>query len=141
MTSRPEPNADWVLVGRSSNTTYYQAGEDILIVLPDAGLKDDAVSARENVAYQTEFARARGRRIGLVVYLSTLLGQEPAARREYSELDPALFKGGALVVLHPLARAVGSFFLGLSRPRFPARLVESIDDGIAWLRTLEERRR
>lgn len=140
MKSQPELNADWLLVGRTSNTTYYQAGDDILLVLPDAGLKDTVASARENVAFQLSFARGKSAKVGLVVYLSSLVAQEPGARREYTELDPKLFSGSALVVLHPLARAVGSFFVGLSRPRFPARLVESIDEGIAWLRTLEERR-
>ncbi len=119
-------------MGRSSNTSYYLAAEDILIVLPDAGLKDDEASARENVAFQIDVAKRTGRRIGLVVYLSSLLSQDSAARKVYASLDPNLFLGSALVVANPLARAIGSFFMGLSRPKFPARLVETFEEGIAW---------
>jgi hypothetical protein len=133
MPQRPEASPAWTPIGRTSNTQYYWADDGMLIVLPDVGLKDDEASARENVAYQVALARQAGRRIGLVVYLGTLLGQDPAARRVYTELDPGLFLGSALVVASPLARAIGSFFMGLSRPKFPARLVETIDDGLRWL--------
>ena len=129
---RPAPNPAWKPVGRTSNTSYYLAAEDILIVLPDAGLKDDEASARENVAFQVSIAKRTGKRIGLVVYLTSLLSQDPAARKLYSALDPDMFLGSALVVANPLARAIGSFFMGLSRPKFPAKLVETIEDGIAW---------
>jgi hypothetical protein len=132
MAERASLHPAWTKIGRSSNTAYYQAGDDVLIVLPDAGLKDDETSARENVAFQVQFAEGLGRRVGLVVNLSSLLSQDSAARRVYSSLDPRLFRGSALVVRNPLARAIGSFFMGLSRPKFPAKLVESIDDGIAW---------
>ena len=138
MPQRPEPSPAWKSIGRTSNTSYYWAGDGMLIVLPDTGLKDDETSARENVAFQTAQARSVDRPVGLVVYLGALLGQDPAARRIYAELDPTLFLGSALVVSSPLARAIGSFFLGLSRPRFPARLVENIDDGLRWLATLRK---
>ncbi len=132
MVERASLHPAWIKVGRSSNTAYYQAGDDVLIVLPDLGLKDDERSARENVAFQVRFAQSLGRRVGLVVNLSSLHSQDSAARRIYSALDPHLFRGSALVVKSPLARAIGSFFLGLSRPKFPAKLVQSIDDGIDW---------
>jgi hypothetical protein len=136
MSNRLEPNPAWKNVGRTSNTQYYLAGVDVLIVLPDAGLKDDERSARENVAFQVAFARRLERRVGLVVYLTSLLSQDAAARKLYSALDPTLFWGSALVVANPLARAIGSFFMGLSRPKFPAKLVENIEDGIAWFATV-----
>jgi len=126
----------WKSVGRSSNTRYYLAGDDVLIVLPDAGLKDDAASAAENAALQTRLAREIGRPLGLVVYMTSLLSQDPQARKIYATMDRKLFTGSALVVSNPLARAIGSFFLGLTRPKFPAKLVVSIEEGIAWLASL-----
>lgn len=137
--SPPDPNPAWKAVGRSSNTSYYLAAEDILIVLPDVGLKDDETSAKENVAFQVDVAKRAGKRIGLVVYLSSLLSQDSAARKLYSSLDPDLFLGSALVVANPLARAIGSFFMGLSRPKFPAKLVETIEEGVAWFDTMRPR--
>ena len=136
MTALPQPDSAWKPIGRTSNTSYFLAGEDVLIVLPDAGLRDNAMSARENTSFQIEATRRAGRPLGLVVYMSSLLSQDPAARKVYASMDASLFTGSALVVANPLARAIGSFFLGLSRPKFPARLVETIEEGIAWLGTL-----
>ena len=138
MAEIPSPHADWKSVGRTSNTSYYMAGSNALIVLPDAGLKDDAASARENSAFQIDVAKRHGRPLGLVVYLTSLLGQDAEARKIYAALDKEMFSGSALVVTNPLARAIGSFFLGLSRPAFPAKLVSTIEEGIAWIATLPQ---
>jgi hypothetical protein len=35
-----------------------------------------------------------------------------------------------------LARAIGSFFLGLARPRVPFKLVATFPEGMAWARKL-----
>jgi len=132
------PNPDWKSVGRTSNTSYYMADDDVLIVLPDAGLKDNAASARENTAFQIDVAKRLGHPLGLVVYLTSLLGQDAEARKVYAALDKKMFSGSALVVSNPLARAIGSFFLGLSRPAFPATLVGTIEEGIAWISALPQ---
>lgn len=126
----------WKSVGRSSNTSYHLVGDAVLIVLPDAGLKDDAASATENAALQIEIAKKIGRPLGLVVYMPSLLGQDHQARKIYAAMDTKLFHGSALVVTNPLARAIGSFFLGMNQPKFPAKLVATIEDGIAWLASL-----
>ena len=114
------------------------AGDDVLIIVPDAGLKDNAASARENTAFQIDVAKRLGRPLGLVVYLTSLLGQDAEARKVYASMDRKMFSGSALVVSNQMARAIGSFFLGLSRPAFPAKLVGTIEEGIAWIATLPE---
>jgi hypothetical protein len=129
----------WKNVGRTSNTSYYLAKPDMLIILPDAGLKDNAASAKENTEFQIAFAQKTGRPLGLVVYMTSLLSQDADARRIYSSMDKSLFIGSALVVSNPLARAIGSFFLGLARPAFPAKLVGSIQEGIIWLESLNSK--
>lgn len=69
----------------------------------------------------------------MVVHLGSLVGQDGEARRIYAEgMDPARFYAAALVVTSPLSRAIGSFFLGLTKPRVPARLFESFEAAIAW---------
>lgn len=138
MTATYTPNPDWKSAGRTSNTSYYMASNDVLVVIPDAGLKDNAASARENAAYQVDVAKRLGRPLGLVVYLTSLIGQDAEARKVYAAMDKELFSGSALVVSNPLARAIGSFFLGLSRPAFPAKLVGTIAEGIAWVATLPQ---
>lgn len=40
----------------------------------------------------------------------------------------------ALLVRSPLAKAIGSFFMGLNRPLLPTRLFTSEAEALAWLR-------
>lgn len=121
-------------VGHTFNTEYSTSGQDILVVVPTPGYKDNLKAARENMEWQLTFARNLGTKCGLVVVMDNLLSQEADARKVYSEgLLPELFYGSALVVSNALARAIGSFFIGLSKPRVPVTLVRSIDEGIAWL--------
>jgi hypothetical protein len=35
------------------------------------------------------------------------------------------------VVQNPLSRAIASFFLGLTKPKIPTKIVSSIEEGIA----------
>lgn len=42
----------------------------------------------------------------------------------------------ALLVVSPLARAIGNFFMGLNKPLIPTRLFTSEADALVWLRSL-----
>jgi hypothetical protein len=125
-------------IGRTTNTIVYiaESDPDILIVVPREGTMDNAKDAQENVAYFHEYARSLGKQIGSVVIMSNMLSQEPEARRAYAEIDPLLVYGGALVVESALSRALGSFFVGLSRPVVPTKLVDSVESAIEWLKTM-----
>ncbi len=126
----------WKPLGRTYNTHYYLLSDDVLIVLPDKGLKDDGASARVNIDFQTAYARMLGRRCSVVVVLDSLTSQDSEARRIYAAgMQPALFYAAALIVTSPLARAIGSFFLGLTRPAVPTKLFESVEDAAAWVGT------
>ncbi len=123
-------------VGSTQNTEYLSYGSDILIISPAPGYKDNAQAARINIDYQQDFARRQGKKCGVVVVMNGLLSQDAESRKIYSEgMDPRLFYGAALVVGNPLARAIGSFFMGLSKPAIPLTLVNSIESGIDWLET------
>ena len=124
-------------IGESANTRYFAAADDIVLVMPIEGSRDDEASARENVAFQMGHARKLGRRCGFVVFLGPLVSQDAQARRVYAEgMDPALCFASALVVSNPLSRAIGSFFLGLSLPKIPTKLFDSVDAAIAWMDTV-----
>jgi hypothetical protein len=125
-------------IGRTTNTIVYiaESDPDILIVVPREGTMDNAKDAQENVAYFHEYARSLGKQIGSVVIMSNMLSQEPEARRAYAEIDPLLVYGGALVVESALSRALGSFFVGLSRPVVHTKLVDSVESAIEWLKTM-----
>src|SRR5438309_5988095 len=93
--------ADWVPVGKTVNTEYRckRGAPDILIVLPEAGLRDDGPSARMNIDFQMQYAERAGRRCAVVVLIGALLGQDAEARRIYAAgMRPDRFYAASLVV-------------------------------------------
>lgn len=125
-------------VGKTTNTVVYtlESDPDILIIVPREGTMDNVKDARENVAYFHTYARSLGKPCASVVIMANLLSQDTEARRVYQEWDTDLFYGGGLVVEDGLSRALGSFFLGLSRPNVPTRLFDTVDKAIEWLKTI-----
>jgi hypothetical protein len=115
-----DASTDWTPLGESFNTRYYLAAPDIAIVVPRSGLKDDEASARINIDFQTAWAKSNGDRCAVVVCLFNLLSQDSGARR--------VFAAG----MDPISRAIGSFFMGLTKPGVPTGLVDTVEDGIAW---------
>jgi hypothetical protein len=130
--------AGYKKIGDTTNTEVYiaESDPDIMIIVARKGTKDNFKDASENVAYYHSYARSLGRPCGSVVIMSDMLSQDAEARRAYTSLDPMLIYGGALVVGNPLSRALGSFFIGLNRPKVPTRLFETVDKGVEWLKTL-----
>jgi hypothetical protein len=136
MTPPPTSPEQWKPLGQTYNTHYYLLSDDVVIVLPDKGLKDDGRSARVNMDFQVAYARQLGRRCCVIVVLDSLTSQDSEARRIYAAgMQPSLFYAVALIVTNPLARAIGSFFLGLTRPAVPTKLFESVADAATWVAT------
>ena len=125
-------------VGHTTNTAIYiaESDPDIIIIVPREGTMDTAEDAHENVEYYHEYARNHGKMIGSVVIMTNMLGQEPEARRAYTEIDPKLVYAGGLVVENALSRALGSFFVGLTRPVVPTKLFDSVESAIEWVKSM-----
>ena len=125
-------------VGRTRNTVVHiaEGDPDIMIIVPVEGTMDNAEDARENVDYYHAYARTLGRKCGSVVIMSNMLSQSAEARKAYAEIDPSLLYGGALVVESALSRALGSFFIGLSRPVVPTKLFDAVENAVDWLKTM-----
>ena len=136
MTPPPIVPDQWRPLGRTYNTHYFLLADDVMIVLPDKGLRDDGASARVNIDYQTAYSRLLGRPCCVIVVIDSLTAQDSEARRIYAAgMQPSLFYAVALIVSSPLARAIGSFFLGLTKPPVPTRLFESVEAAAAWVVT------
>ncbi|HEY7957975.1 MAG TPA: hypothetical protein VII38_21885 [Polyangia bacterium] len=134
--------ADWESVGSTSNTEYKTkvGARDILIVLPHAGLRDDGRSARENADFQIQYSEAQGRPCAVIVLLGSLMSQDAEARRIYAaSMVPAHFFAASLVVTSAISRAIGSFFLGLSRPHVPTKMWPDFTTAIAWAESVRPR--
>jgi|SRR5690349_20843841 len=132
-------DASWQLVGNTSNTEYRTKPDarDILIVLPHGGLRDTGESARMNMEFQVGYAESLGRPCAVIVHLASLNSQDAEARRVYAAaMQPRHFFAASLVVTSPISRAIGSFFLGLSRPAIPTKMWGDFDKAIAWAESL-----
>jgi hypothetical protein len=122
----------------TSNCILYvpDTDPDILMVVPREGTLDTGEDARQNVEHFHAYARSLGRSCGAVVIMANMLAQDAEARAAYQGIDIQLFYAGALVVEDALSRALGSFFLGLSRPNAPTRLFDTVDKAVEWLKTM-----
>ena len=125
-------------IGKTTNTVIYvaESDPDILLIVPREGTMDNGKDARENVAYYQAYARSLGKPCSSIVIMSNMLSQDAEARRAYTEIDPNLFYGGALVVESALSRALGSFFIGLTRPKVTTKLFDSIENAVEWLKSI-----
>lgn len=127
----------WTRIATSKNADFYEVDRRVLAVVPFEGAVDDAATARESISIQLAHLRAHGRRAGVVVFIDPVIEQDAGARAAYRELpDPAFQACFALVGGTPFGRAVGSVFLGLSRPRIPTRMFRTLEEAIAWILTL-----
>lgn len=125
-------------ISRTTSTTVYvvENAPDILITVPSKGTKDTVATAREYVEFLYTYAATTQQACGVVVIMDNILSQDPEARRIYQNVDKARVYAAGLVVASPLARALGSFFIGLTRPIAPTKLFNTIDNAVEWLITL-----
>lgn len=124
-------------VGSASNTDYFAVDPDILLVVPHPGMVDTPELARANVEFQNAYARALGRPCSTLVVMTHLLSQDAETRRIYGAMTAnGLYFASALVVQNALSRALGSFFIGLSKPPIPIKLFDGVENAIAWLRSV-----
>lgn len=127
-------------VGSIPHVKYLTPGrDDILVISPEPAYKDNAERARATVAFQQNYARTLGRKCGLVVVMNNLLSQDAESRKVYSEsTPPELYYGLAIVVDSLLTRAIGTLTLKFTKVALPTKMVETIDDGIAWLESIQQ---
>ena len=124
-------------IGSTPNSDYFIDDQDIIIVMPRPGTIDNPEIAQINVDFQVNYAIGVGKKCGMVVNLSNMLSQNADSRKIYSSgVTPEHFYGVALVTDNPLARAIGSFFIGLSRLPIPTSLFNSVENAIIWLKTI-----
>jgi len=119
---------------------FIAEADDILIIIPETGFKDNAAASQVTVAALREYASNLGKRCGLVIMVNNILAQEPESRRVYAEgVLPELFFGIAMVVSNPLARIIGNLGLHLGTLKVPITLVETVEAGISWMENNRER--
>jgi len=124
-------------IGAVGGSDYYAVDPDIMLIVPKTSMLDTSLTAQASADFQSAYARKLGKKCGTVVIMSNLLSQDAETRRIYRELaENGLFFGAALVVDSPLSRALGSFFIGLSKPKIPMKLFDTVERSIEWIRSV-----
>jgi hypothetical protein len=129
------PNTSgWEAAGETSNTRYFVVEDRILAGVPPPGAVDDAASARANITFQQGYFRKTAPGV-VIIFFDNLVSQDKGARGVYqTEGDPAVLLGTALVGGSLLSRAMGSFFMGLSKPKVAVKMFADVDAAIVWAR-------
>ena len=126
----------WSEIGRSDNTRYFVIERGLLIGVPDDGSVDTEQTAIQNVDFQNQYFRDNDGGIVIVV-IDPMTSQDKGARTIYqSRPDPSIFWGTALVGGSMLSRAIGSFFLGLAKPKTPFKMFSKLEEALPWARDL-----
>lgn len=134
--ARPDPS-HLTLVGRTSNATYYRYEPRILLVYPVEGLVDDAATARENMEFQRHYLAENDPPGVVLSLLDGAAGQDRGARNVYKEgFDPSIWLAVSMIGGTAMSRAIGSFFLGLTRLPIPFKMFSTLEEALPWARGL-----
>ncbi|MCH9682796.1 MAG: hypothetical protein K0V04_15275 [Deltaproteobacteria bacterium] len=131
----------WDSVGETSNTAYYVDHRGVLLALPHRGAHDTKTTAVENLAFQKAHFRSRNDPPVVAIFFDRLASQDRMARKAYAD-DPSSqwSLGFALIGGTMLTRAMGSFFLGLTRPDAPLKMFKNITSARPWIDSLQQRK-
>ena len=123
----------WNKFGQTANANFYQIDESILAVVPFDGCTDDESTAKASVEIQKNFLQSKGKKAGCIIFMDSIAQQTSGARAVYGTLpDPSCQVCFALVGGTAFGRVVGSFFLGLSKPRVPTQMFATLEQAMDW---------
>jgi hypothetical protein len=131
-----ELNTDaWQFVGETTNSRCYMIEPDIMLAVPHPGTRDTEASARENVNFQVGHYRSRGLCGVILIMADRIQSLDKEARRVYQEeIDGTYIRAAGMIGVSLLARAIGSFLIGLSKPKIPFKLFSDLEPATAWAR-------
>jgi hypothetical protein len=125
--------AGWEKLGGTTAGGYYLAAPDVLVAVPHLGLVQTEALARASLAEFQRVVREYGRRMALIVLVDRVASQDAASRRVWSEGDDGGMRCAlALVCRSLLARAIGSFFIGLRKSNTPTELFGDYASALIW---------
>ncbi len=128
----------WTRVGGTAAGGYFEVEPDVLVAAPHEGYDHLSDSAQRSLDELYRIVRERGRKPALIVLVDAVNSQDADARRVWAGIDPALCAGYALVCGTMLAQAIGSFFVGLNRPRLALGMFETFEEALEWARRTRE---
>lgn len=126
-------------VGGTSAGSYVRIAPQVLVAVPNPGYIQTASGAAASLAELDRIARENNARQAVIIVVDRVASQDAASRRVWSANRPNETRcAQALVCSSRLARAIGSFFLGLNRGPVPTRMFETIDEAVSWCTSIVE---
>lgn len=124
-------------VRRSTRTVEFRYDGRVLRATFRAGCQVTGADARGHMEVMREIVGENA--VPVLIDMSAIGSQDREARAIYAGDEALGFtRCCAIVIGSPVARVIGSFFLGLNRPRYPTRLFTDLDDAEAWLMAFDE---
>ncbi|MGB8648522.1 MAG: hypothetical protein WCF84_25020 [Anaerolineae bacterium] len=129
----PVDTQKWTKIGQSANAEFFEIEPTILAVVPTEGCTDDETTAKASIQIQLDYLRPKHQRAGVVIFMDSIAQQTAGARAVYRDMpDPSFQACYALVGGTFFGRAVGSVFLGLSKPRVPTQMFATLEQALDW---------
>ncbi|MCA9575957.1 MAG: hypothetical protein R3B40_09190 [Polyangiales bacterium] len=126
-------------IGGTDAGRYFLLEPDVIVALPRPGYIQSGEGATRSLVEFDRITREAGRRAAIVVLVDRVMSQDPASRRVWSQQRPDETRcAQALVCGNVLSRAIGSFFLGLSRGPVPTRMFATLHEARVWARQMVE---
>lgn len=130
----------WQLLPSTESGSYYRIAGNVIAAVPKPGFQQSAASAQRSMDALDTIAQAGGHKLAVVVLVDRVVSQDSAARRVWSVPRPDECRcAQALVCSTLLARAIGSFFLGLSRGAVPTRMFADVESATRWAEEMLEK--
>ena len=126
-------------VGGTAAGMYRLVEPGILLAVPRDGYRQTVEGARASLREQERLAVDLGGPQVVLILADRVRDQDAASRRVWrDEVRSEFTMGIGIIGIKPLARAIGAFFIGLTKPRVPTTLLGTLEDGIEWGRKLRQ---
>lgn len=128
--------SNWYKFGQTANADFYEISPGLLAVVPFNRCTDDETTAKASVQTQLEYLQAKKQRAAIVIFMDNIIQQTAGARAIYRDMPDSTYQACfALVGGTSFGRAVGSVFLGLSKPRVPTQMFGTLEQALEWCRS------
>lgn len=127
----------WDALPSTDSGGFYRIEPNIILAVPLSSFKQTVEHATRSLALFDRLAEEEGSKQSIIVLVDRVASQDAAARRVWSTPRERETRcAQALVCDTILARAIGSFFLGLNRAAVPTRMFASLDEALLWARRM-----
>ncbi len=128
-------SSEWKWVGGTTAGGYYLVEPGVVVAVPVPGYIQREADARRSLDEFHRIVAEAGRPHAAIILVDRVKAQDASSRRVWSTADDRGKRSAlALVCASPLARAIGSFFIGFNRPSVPTKMFRDFTSARAWCR-------